>query len=383
MTPIFIIFEGMLPRLLEKTIQKRLKSGKVVVLLGARQVGKTTLMERLFHAADVLWLNGDDADTRILLKEANVRKLQNIIGKHTIVVIDEAQRIPEIGLCAKIIHDRIKNVRLVLTGSSSFELRNQINESLTGRKAEFYLFPFSFEELCNARGLLDEKRMLEHRLVYGYYPEVVNNPDDAEQLIRELTDSYLYKDVIALEQIKKPEKLERLIQALALQVGSEVSFNELANHCSIDKETVERYIQMLERAFVIFRLPAYSKNVRNELKKARKIYFWDNGLRNAVIGQFASISKRLDTGALWENFLISERMKLNYYHNSKANSFFWRTTAQQEIDYVEEDGNEIMAWEFKWKSTRKVNLPLTFSKAYEPKSFEVIGVENPEAFLLK
>lgn len=383
MTPLFLIFESMIPRLLEKSIQKRLKSGKVIVLLGARQVGKTTLMEHIFNSSDTLWLNGDDADTRILFKDANVRKLQNIIGKHSHLVIDEAQRIPEIGLCAKIIFDRIKSVRLVLTGSSSFELRNQINESLTGRKAEFYLFPFSFQELCNVHGLLEEKRMLEHRLVYGYYPDVVNNPDDGEILIRELTESYLYKDIIALEQIKKPEKLERLIQSLALQVGSEVSFNELANHCEMDKETVERYIQMLERAFVVFRLPAFSRNVRNELKKSRKIFFWDNGLRNAVVGQFSSFHSRADKGALWENFLISERMKLNHYHNSKFNSFFWRTTAQQEIDYVEADGDEINAWEFKWKTTKKVVIPLTFSKAYQPNRFDVISSLNPEEFLWK
>ena len=309
-----LLYLCMVNRLVFSNIQKKLKGNKAIIVLGPRQVGKTTLLNQLFKTKDILWLNGDDADTRHLLSNVNASKLKSIIGKNQIIIIDEAQRIENIGVCIKIIVDQIKDVKVIATGSSAFELANKIKEPLTGRKWEFQLYPFSFEEMVNTHGLLTEKRLLENRLIYGYYPEVINNPNDAQAIIKSLADSYLYKDVLTLDRIQKPEKLETLVRALALQVGSEVSYNELSQLCGLDKETVEKYIQLLEKAFVVFRLGSFSRNLRNELKKSRKIYFYDNGIRNAVINQFSPIASRTDVGALWENLIISERVKYNRYH---------------------------------------------------------------------
>lgn len=369
-------------RVLEKEIATKLKGDKAIIILGARQVGKTTLLDQLFASKNTLWLNGDDADTRDLLAQPNVAQLKRIIGKAKYVVIDEAQRIPNIGVAIKIITDRIKTARVIATGSSSFELRNHINEPLTGRKWEFQMFPLSFYEMVQHHGLLEEKRSIPHRMVYGYYPEIVSDDDHAEVLIKSIADSYLYKDVLMLDKVQKPEKLERLVQALALQIGSEVSYNELAQLCQLDKETIERYIQLLEKAFVIFRLNAFNRNVRNELTKSRKIYFYDNGIRNAVLSRFETITRRDDVGALWENFVISERMKKLRYENWNIRSYFWRTTAQQEVDYVEEYRGKIYAWELKWNKHKKVKFPLTFTKAYQPVVSEVVSPQNVDEFLL-
>jgi predicted AAA+ superfamily ATPase len=249
-------------------------------------VGKTTLLHQLFDSENALWLNGDDTDTRQILANPNATKLKSIIGKHLFVIIDEAQRIENIGICIKIITDQLKNVKVIATGSSSFELANKIKEPLNGRKWEFMMYPISFEEMADEQGLLIEKRLLENRLIYGSYPDVINNSENAKDIIKSLADSYLYKDILTWERVQKPDKLEKLVQALAFQISGEVSFNELSQICGLDKETVEKYIQLLEKAFVIFRLNSFSRNLRNELKKSKKIYFVDNGIRNAVINQF-------------------------------------------------------------------------------------------------
>lgn len=372
----------MIERLLQKQLQKKLKDNKAIILLGPRQVGKTTLLHELFTSANTLWLNGDDADIRAMLDRPNATKLKSIIGKHQYLVIDEAQRIKNIGVCIKIITDQIKTVKVIATGSSAFELANKINEPLTGRKWEFFLYPLSFKEMVNHHGLLTEKRLLENRLLYGYYPEVLNNPGDEKAIIKSLADSYLYKDILTWERIQKPEKLERLIQALAFQVGSEVSYNELGQTCGLDKETVEKYIQLLEKAFIVFRLNSFSRNLRNELKKSRKIYFYDNGIRNAVINQFSPLVSRNDKGALWENFIISERMKHIHYEQLFCNSYFWRTTAQQEIDYIEEKNGKLFAWEFKWNEKKKTNFTKTFINEYHPEETNTISPDNIEDFVL-
>lgn len=372
----------MISRIQATEIRAALQGTKAVILLGPRQVGKTTLLQNLFQDDDVLWLNGDEADTRDMLEQPNATRLKAVIGKHKLLVIDEAQRISNIGLCLKIIVDQIKTVKVIATGSSSFDLANKIKEPLTGRKQEFQLFPVSFGEMTAHHGLLTEKRLLEQRLIYGYYPEAVTTPDQARSIIKSLADSYLYKDILIWENIKKPQKLEKLIQALAFQIGSEVSFNELGQHCGIDKGTVEHYIDILERAFVVFTLPSFGRNLRNELKKSKKIYFHDNGIRNAVINQFSPLASRNDTGALWENFVISERMKKNRYQNVVCNRYFWRTTAQQEIDYLEENNGEISAWEFKWNEKKKVKFPLTFTKAYAPGKTLTVSPANLEEFVL-
>lgn len=298
------------------------------------------------------------------------------------VFIDEAQRIREIGLIIKIIVDNIPDIKVIATGSSSFELLSSISEPLTGRKFEFLLYPLSFGEMVEHHGLLDESRLLEHRLLYGYYPEIVTNTGEEKELLKLLADSYLYKDLLALESISKSALLEKIVKALALQIGSEVSFNEIAQLVGAHHETVVKYISLLEKAFVVFQLPAFSRNVRNEIKKGRKIYFHDNGIRNAVLNNFTPIESRADKGALWENFLISERMKRNAYNRISAVTYFWRTTQQQEIDYIEEIDGTLYAYEFKYGNNAKTKLPLTFSKAYPDHSFQVVNRQNTSDFLL-
>jgi hypothetical protein len=354
-------------------------------LFGPRQVGKTTLVKQLTSFSkkeNILWLNGDEADIRQLLQNTTSTRLKTLVGNHSIVVIDEAQRIPDIGLSLKLMVDNIPEIQIIATGSSALELAGQIKEPLTGRKYEYHLYPFSFAEMVNNSSLLEEKRLLEHRLIYGYYPEVVNKPGEEIETLQLLTDSYLYKDLFTLEQLKKPLLLEKLVQALALQIGNEVNYNELSQVVGADKETVERYIDLLEKAFVVFRLSSLSRNLRNEIKKGRKIYFWDNGIRNTIIKNFNQLVQRQDTGALWENFIISERQKANHYSGRFVNKFFWRTHTQQEIDYVEEFGGHLEAWEFKWNPRAKKSIPKTFLEAYPGTKISVITPVNMEDWLL-
>lgn len=339
-------------------------------------------MTKLTESYDnVLWLYGDDADTREYFGKPNATKIKNLIGSNRIVVIDEAQRIENIGLCLKIIHDQIKNVKVLATGSSAFELANKINEPLTGREWEYRMFPLSFAEMVNHTSLLEEKRLLENRLVYGYYPDVVNNPDNAENILKQLSNSYLYKDILTWERIQKPDRMEKLVQAIAFQTGNLVSYNELGQMSGLDNETVEHYINLLEKAFIVFRLETYSRNLRNELKKSRKIYFYDNGLCNAVINQFNPLGLRNDIGALWENFMIVERMKRNAYTNYYTNIYFWRNKNKQEINYIEERNGKLDVFEFKW-SLSKVKFPNVFVSNYQPAQTMVIAKENYQEFIL-
>jgi predicted AAA+ superfamily ATPase len=275
-------------RSLEKLIQKYLFKNKVVIIYGARQVGKTCLVEALVKNYDksTLFLNADDSDVREMLSAASVTKLKPIIGEYKIIVIDEAQRITDTGLMLKIIHDNFKDVQLIATGSSAFELANKIQEPLTGRKFEFHLNPLSFEEMVNYQDFLYEKRMLEHRLIFGYYPDIALNEGNEQKLLKSLASSYLYKDLLILDQIQKPVLLEKILKALALQIGSEVSYHELAGHIGSDKGTIEKYIDLLEKTYIIFRLNGLNRNVRNEIKKSKKFYFYDNGIRNAILGNF-------------------------------------------------------------------------------------------------
>ena len=323
----------MIKRTLDDIIKDKLFKGKAIIIMGPRQVGKTTLLKQLFNDDDmVLWLNGDEQDVRNLFETISSSRMKLIIGNKKVVVIDEAQRISDIGLKMKVITDQIPEVQLISTGSSSFELANLVNEPLTGRKWEYKMLPLSFEEMVVQHGLLEEKRLVPHRMVYGYYPDVVVNPGPEDELLAQLADSYLYRDILTLDRIKKSEKIVKLLQAIALQMGSEVSYNELGQLCGLDSKTVERYVILLEQSYIIFRLGSFSRNLRNELKFSRKIYFYDNGIRNAVIGNFALIENRTDAGALFENFVISERMKRINYHTPTALPWFWRTTAKQEID---------------------------------------------------
>lgn len=374
----------MIERLLKQKIASVLGHGKAVVILGARQVGKSTLLKMLYEdTQNVLWLNGDEQDVRSLFDNISSTRLRAIVGDSEVIVIDEAQRINDVGLKLKLITDNMPNVQLIATGSSSFELSSSISESLTGRKREIKMFPLTFAEMVSHTNLLEEKRMIPHRMLYGYYPELVANAGDERAVLRELTDSYLYKDVLSLDGIKNSSKLVALLKALAMQIGSQVSYNEIAGLIGLSSKTIERYIDILEKSFVVFRLGSFSRNLRNELKSSRKVYFWDLGVRNAVIGNFSALESRADVGAMWENFVLSERMKKLCYEESFANCHFWRTQQQAEIDLIEEVDGMLYAYEFKWnpkKATAKI--PTAFDKAYPNTSFKVVTPDNVEDILL-
>ena len=351
--------------------------------MGARQVGKSTLLHSLLDGDEsVLWLSGDDDDVRDLFRNISSTRLKAIVGNRKTVVIDEAQRIEDIGLRLKLITDQMPGVQVIATGSSSFELSSKVNEPLTGRKRELKLFPLSFREMVSHTSFLEERRMIPHRLIYGYYPEVVCSPSNEKVVLKELTDSYLYKDLLSFDTLRKPDVIVRLLKALALQIGSQVSYNELSSLLGLSSKTVEKYLDILEKSYIIFRLGSFSRNMRNELKLSRKIYFWDLGIRNAVIGNMAPLENRNDTGALWENFLIAERMKYNSYSNSFAQSYFWRTKDQSEVDYLEEEDGNLSAYEFKWNPAKsKTKCPASFAAAYPSSTYRVITPDNIEEFI--
>lgn len=373
----------MIIRSLQSIIQSRLFKGKAILIFGPRQSGKSTLVEAILKGKDIFYLNGDDADTREILTNTTATKLKAYFGNHKIIFIDEAQRVPNIGLTLKLITDQMKDIQVIATGSSAFELSSQVNEPLTGRKYEFMLYPLGFNEMVQHHGLLEEKRLIEHRLIYGYYPEIVSKPGEERELLKLLSDSYLYKDLLMLEQIKKPLLLSKLLKALALQVGNEISFHEIAQTTGSDSKTVDKYIDLLEKTFVVFRLPAFSRNVRNEIKKGKKVYFYDCGIRNAIIDNFKPLTSRTDTGALWENFLMSERMKRIRYQNLSTSQFLWRTTQQQEIDLIEETSDQLAAFKFKWSKNEKPRFPETFTANYPGATTQIISPENVEEFLVE
>lgn len=375
----------MLLRDLQSVIEGNLFKRKIIILLGARQVGKTTLINQIAGKLELstLFLNCDEPEPRNLLTDTNVQKLKQLIGTSKLILIDEAQRVKNIGLTLKLIVDNIADVQVIVTGSSSLEIANEINEPLTGRKYEYTVFPFSTNELVVNTNYLNERQLLEQRLIYGHYPDVVNNPSEAKEILLNIVNSYLYKDLLAYNDVRKSSQLEKLVEALALQVGSEVSYSELSQILQTNTHTVERYIDLLEQSFVVFRLRAFSGNVRNEIKKSRKIYFYDNGIRNAIIQNFNSLNLRQDVGALWENFFVSERMKFNHYNRNFTKSYFWRSFQQQEVDLIEVENTEITAYELKWNKNKKSKIPLTFSKAYPLKDSFTVNPDNYTDFLLR
>jgi len=377
----YIFLGNMIKRTLYEPIKNNFFKGKAIILLGPRQVGKTTLIQELLEEREHLFLNGDDPAIRAMLEEVSTSNLKLIIGDHHIVYIDEVQRILGIGITLKLITDQFKQVQLIVTGSSSLEINNETQEPLTGRKFEYRLYPISWEELEGNVGYIEAMHQLDERLIYGMYPDVINNRSDARNVLQQLATSYLYKDVLSLIGIRKPQILEKLLKALALQLGSEVSYNELSNLLEIDKATVAKYIDILEKSFIIFQLNSFSRNQRNEIKNNRKIYFYDNGIRNMIINNLNPIDMRTDKGALWENFLISERIKIQAYHNIYANNYFWRTIQKQEIDFIEESNGVINAYEFKWKSSGRNKIPKAFVENYMAIG-KVIDKENFREFVV-
>lgn len=381
--PIIILLK-MINRLLENIIHKKLSRKKVIIVLGARQTGKTTLFKKLLSESKIpsLVLNADKPLIQQQLTNPAVENLKLIFGKAKLIFIDEAQRINNIGITLKIIYDEIPEVQLLVTGSSAFELSSTINEPLTGRKLEYKLYPISWQELVESTSYIDALMQLQKRIIFGMYPEVITNTGEEKETLLNLTESYLYKDVLAFQQIRKPEFIQKLLQALAYQIGNEVSYNELANLLQIDRKTIINYIDLLEKSFVIFRLPSFSRNLRTELSSKIKIYFYDTGIRNALIGDYRPFDVRNDKGALWENFIIAERKKTNQYKLQHGNSYFWRTHQKQEIDYIEEADGAIHAYEIKWNPKARFRIPKTFTETYLNSKTELITSENFFNFLV-
>lgn len=375
---------ALIKRQLQQIIKDRLFHGKAIILIGARQVGKTTLFEQILNDPDlgvtkdqILTIYCDDADSRSLIENASLADLRQQLANKRIVMVDEAQRIKGIGPTLKLITDHFKEIQLLVTGSSSLMLQGALNEPLTGRKFEYHLYPLSTQEIYDEGNLLLVKQMFETRLIYGSYPDVVTGADNPRDLLMNLSGSYMYQDLLSMEGVRKPVLIEKLLVALALQIGSEVSYNELAQTIGTDNKTVEKYVDLLEKCYVVFRLNGLSRNLRGELKKTKKIYFYDNGVRNAVIQQFAPLSMRSDTGQLWENFFISERIKRNHYSGHYCNIYFWRTQTQQEIDYIEECDGTMTAFEMKWNPKKSNSrFPQSFLNNYDVKETVVITPDN-------
>ena len=369
--------------------EKRIFSGKVLVVYGPRQSGKTSAVEHFLVEKGLLGetiaFNGDETADRDLLANASSARLKLLEGNKRIVFIDEAQKIPEIGLVLKRFHDSAKTVQIIATGSSSEELVEKTEEPLTGRKFEYTLLPLSFSELAKAKSPVDEMRELERRLVFGAYPDVVANPGDETARIREIGKGYLYKDILRHDEIKRPELLDRLLRALAFQIGQEVSYVELAQLVGSDPKTVSKYIDILEKAFIVFRLGSYSRNLRNELKKSQKVFFYDIGIRNYVVGDWRTPTQRGsgEVGHLWENYFIAERRKRIIAKEPETRMFFWRTAQRQEVDLIEESAGHLKACEVKWSHGKtKGAISRTFKRGYPEAECFAVSSQNYAEFLL-
>jgi predicted AAA+ superfamily ATPase len=374
----------LIERDIKKDIEKRLLTDRAIVIFGARQVGKTTLLHALLDSRDdVMWLNGDNPETLALFDQVTAQKFESIAQGKRILVIDEAQRIENVGLKLKIIHDALKSkIQIIATGSSSFDLANKINEPLTGRKWTFEMFPLSFGEMSAKSSWFEERQNLENRLLFGYYPAVVTHPGDERVLLNELVNDNLYKDIYKWEEIRRPVEFDLLVKALAHQIGSQVSVNELSRLCGIDNKTVNRYLRLLEQSFVIFRLGSFSSNLRTELKSSDKYYFYDVGVRNALLGAFEPTELRNDIGHLFENFIMAELAKKYMPTAVGSFAYFWRTKQQQEVDFVLQRGNAITAYEIKWSPQAKGKISNTFVNAYQPNNTRIIHRDNFHEILL-
>jgi len=382
-------------RILETRVQKSLRPNKAALLFGARRVGKTVLLRQIIEkfAGKTLLLNGDDLDTHALLEERTAANYARLLHDIDLLVIDEAQGIRDIGLKLKLILDEIKGVKVIASGSSSFDLMNNAGEPLVGRGTSFYLFPFSQAELAPTETALQTRRALEDRLVFGSYPEVVmmTSPDEKKSYLADMVNAYLLKDILSIDGIKNPSKMKDLLRLVAFQTGSEVSYDELGQQLGLSRNTVEKYLDLLSKVFVVYRLGAYSRNQRKEISKAAKWYFYDNGIRNAIIGDFTPLALRQDVGRLWESYLIAERMKQNFFLGQNKSFFFWRTYDQQEIDLIEEEttgaaakngnGKNLRAYEFKWSASR-AKAPEGFMASYPGAKYQVINRDNYLDFAL-
>ncbi|GBD91339.1 hypothetical protein BMS3Abin04_02066 [bacterium BMS3Abin04] len=369
----------MIKRYIKNQLLKKLKPGKVLVLTGARRVGKTFLLQEISKELDqdYLFLTGEDFAVQDILERRSIQNYKNFLGSRKILIIDEAQKIPDIGPILKLMIDSIKDLKIIITGSSAFDITNFTGEPLTGRQTTFSLFPISELELKNSETETERLDNLSQRLIYGNYPEVLNiqNSDEKSEYLNEIVNSYLLKDILTLDKVKNPSKIFNLLRLISFQIGKEVSYDELGKQLSISKNTVERYLDLLSKVFVLYKVEGFSRNLRKEITKKSKWYFFDNGIRNVVIANFTNIKGRNDVGQLWENYIISERIKFQSYKKMIVNNFFWRTYDQQEIDFVEEREGKLFAYEIKWQDLR-VKLPKAWGKSYKNSEFSVINNQN-------
>ena len=371
---------------LQQKINKSLKPNKVVMIFGSRRIGKTILMKQITGKFEgkTLTLNGEDYDTLALLENRSISNYRNLLSGIDLLAIDEAQHIPDIGGKLKLMVDEIQGIKMIVSGSSSFDLFNKSGEPLVGRSTAFHLTAFSQNEISQIENRLQTRQNLEIRLIYGSYPDVVlmNNNEDRKEYLKNIVDAYLLKDILMVDGIKNASKMKELLQLIALQTGSEVSYEELGKKLGMSKNTVEKYLDLLSKTFVIYRLGAFSRNLRKEVSKAGKWYFYDNGIRNALIGAYNSLSIRQDVGALWENYLISERKKKDLNENTNKEFYFWRTYDEQEIDLIETAGDELAAFEIKW-GNKTPNVPAAFATAYPQATYSVVNQSNYLDFILE
>jgi len=367
-------------REIEQTILKNMIPNKVIVLIGPRRVGKTFLIEQLIKKIKEPYLlfSGEDIRVLELLKRRSVQNYEQVLKDRKLLIIDEAQKIPDIGLIMKLMIDQIKGLKIIITGSSAFDIHNYIGEPLTGRKLSYSLYALSEKELSQNENVLERKDNLHQRLIYGNYPELTNlkNVDEKTKYLKEIVHSYLLKDILAFENIRNSDKILSLLKLIAYQIGGEVSLQELGAQLSMSKNTVEKYLDLLTKVFVIHNVKGFSRNLRKEIVKNSKWYFYDNGLRNILIANTSPIQLRQDVGQLWENYIISERIKYQSNQNMLVNNYFWRTYDQQEIDWIEDRGGKLYGYEFKWNSKKKIKAPGAWTKNYSEASYEIVSPDN-------
>ena len=375
-----------LNRGITELFSKRVLPNKVLILLGARRVGKTAFIKNYLSTIpkeDYLQLNGEDIQDANLLKERSVANYTRLLGNTKLLVIDEAQNIPEIGLILKLIVDSIAGIKVIVTGSSVYDLSNKLGEPLVGRKNTIYLFPFAQMEFSKQENYKTTTSKLEERMLFGSYPELEQYPDWTDKInyIKEIINSYLLKDILVFEGIKHSDKIYDLLRLIAFQVGKEVSVQELANNLQISKNTVANYLDLLTKVFILHKVEGFSRNLRKEITKSNRWYFYDNGIRNGIINNFNRLEARNDVGELWENYLVTERIKFQNYNQKSVSNFFWRTYDQQELDWLEEENAKLSGFEFKWNENRKAKIPTAFAKAYPEATFEVINKQNYLEFI--
>lgn len=367
-------------RYIENILKNALQPNKVIVLLGPRRVGKTMLLNKIIASINkpYLLLNGEDILTIQALERRSVIHYKRLLGENQLLIIDEAQKIPDIGKVLKLMIDNIEGLEIIVTGSSAFDIDRETGEPLTGRKKTFHLFPFSETEYDTIENYIEKPEHLRHRLIFGNYPELTHLKDNhaKTQYLQEILNSYLLKDILAFENIRNSTKILKLLQLIAFQVGSEMSYNELATQLGITRNTIEKYLDLLSKVFIIHQVGGFSRNLRKEVVKNQKWYFYDNGIRNVLIANLNPVELRNDIGQLWENYLISERIKQQHYAGKLVNNYFWRTYNQQEIDWVEEREGKLFAYEFKWNEKKKAKVPSAWENAYPDAEFKLINPSN-------